>query len=292
MEHKLWQTLYRWIMAAAKTRRRAGVTYSDAWICLVFLWGVVHDRPRSWAVEPAHWPPAFQAHGFPSTATLSRRLKTASVRALLDAAWAACAPTGGERLVKWLDAKPLPVGSMSKDPDARWGQAAKAKAKGYKLFCLWGPGPRPVAWALAAMNADEATTAKEALLPRLEGGGYVLGDCAYDENALYDAAWARGHQLVAPRKRPGTGLGHRRHSPQRLRSVDLLEGRGREGRSAFAARLYALRTDVERRFSRLTVFGGGLGPLPAWVRRLHRVRLWVHAKLLIRAAADLSIQRT
>jgi hypothetical protein len=32
-------------------------------------------------------------------------------------------------------------------------------------------------------------------------------------------------------------------------------------------------------------FGGGLtSALPAFVRRLHRVRLWVHAKLLINAA--------
>ncbi|HEY7311236.1 MAG TPA: hypothetical protein VH643_17880, partial [Gemmataceae bacterium] len=28
-------------------------------------------------------------------------------------------------------------------------------------------------------------------------------------------------------------------------------------------------------------FAAGLGPLPAWVRRLHRVRTWVWAKLLI-----------
>jgi hypothetical protein len=32
-----------------------------------------------------------------------------------------------------------------------------------------------------------------------------------------------------------------------------------------------------------TSFAGGLGPLPAWVRRLPRVRTWVWAKLLINA---------
>jgi hypothetical protein len=31
-------------------------------------------------------------------------------------------------------------------------------------------------------------------------------------------------------------------------------------------------------------FAGGLGPLPAWVRRLRRVRLWAWAKLLINGA--------
>ena len=34
---------------------------------------------------------------------------------------------------------------------------------------------------------------------------------------------------------------------------------------------------------RHTHFGGGLAPLPNWVRTLGRVRLWVHAKLLIDA---------
>ena len=31
-------------------------------------------------------------------------------------------------------------------------------------------------------------------------------------------------------------------------------------------------------------FGGGLGPLPNWVRRLDRVTKWVWCKLLINAA--------
>jgi hypothetical protein len=40
------------------------------------------------------------------------------------------------------------------------------------------------------------------------------------------------------------------------------------------------RLAVERAFGNCTSFGGGLAP---WVRRLHRVRLWVQAKLLIDA---------
>jgi len=185
-------------------------------------------------------------------------------------------------LLKLIDAKPLPVGSMSKDPDARWGQAGQAKAKGYKLFALWGVGPMPLAWSVGPMNADEGHRAR-GLLPQLQGGGYVLGDSAFDENALYELAGAHHHQLVAPRKRPGAGLGHRRHSPWRLRSIALLEGVAGWGRSPFARQLYGCRTAVERRFSQVCSYGGGLGPLPAWVRRSHRVTLWVQAKLVIRA---------
>ena len=52
------------------------------------------------------------------------------------------------------------------------------------------------------------------------------------------------------------------------------------------------RDEVERIFSALTCFGGGLAPLPSWVRRLDRVQRWVtvkiiiyHARLFIRKAA-------
>ena len=39
--------------------------------------------------------------------------------------------------------------------------------------------------------------------------------------------------------------------------------------------------EVERFFACLGNTGFGLGPLPNWVRRLHRVTLWVAAKMLL-----------
>ena len=51
--------------------------------------------------------------------------------------------------------------------------------------------------------------------------------------------------------------------------------------SPFGKALYALRGDIERRFGNLTGFGGGLQPLPSWVRTPHRVALWVAAKLVL-----------
>lgn len=41
------------------------------------------------------------------------------------------------------------------------------------------------------------------------------------------------------------------------------------------------RGGIERNFSTLTCGGGGLGPLPAWVRSLARVRRWVGAKIAL-----------
>ncbi|MDZ4683462.1 MAG: hypothetical protein SH850_00140 [Planctomycetaceae bacterium] len=43
------------------------------------------------------------------------------------------------------------------------------------------------------------------------------------------------------------------------------------------------RCRIELAWGQATSFGGGLVPLPAWVRRHHRVRTWVWAKLLINA---------
>ena len=41
------------------------------------------------------------------------------------------------------------------------------------------------------------------------------------------------------------------------------------------------RDEVERAFGVLTSTAGGLGPLPAWVRTLGRVRRWVGAKIIL-----------
>ena len=88
---------------------------------------------------------------------------------------------------------------------------------------------------------------------RLGGAGYLVGDSSYDSNPLHKTASGRHHQVVAPPKKKGRGLGHRRHEPGRLRSRDLLAG-------AFGRALYATRSALERWFSRLE--GIGLGRLP------------------------------
>jgi hypothetical protein len=179
-----------------------------------------------------------------------------------------------------MDSKPLPVGSHSKDPDARYGRAAKGFARGYKLHTIWGGGPLPSAWCIRPMNVGDSTAAR-GVVKGLAGEGYLVGDSQYDSNPLYQAA-APGHQVVAPQKRPGKGLGHRPHHPARLRSLELLT-------KPFGEALLRSRKQIERDFGCLTNFGAGLSPLPNWVRRTHRVELWVQAKLLINAIRILSL---
>jgi Transposase DDE domain len=207
---------------------------------------------------------------------MSRRLHTTEVQRLLAKMEQRLAELDGGGWVMLVDGKPLLVGSHSKDPDAAWGRARRGWAKGYKLHAVYDGGSIPVAWEITPLNEAEPETAARLVLSIIGGGGYILGDKSYDSNPLHDAALAVGCQLVAERKRPNSGLGHRRHSPGRLRSIELL-------RQEFGQKLYAFRDQIERNFGWLTNHAGGLAPLPNWVRRIHRVRVWVQAKLLIHA---------
>lgn len=277
MERELWRRVYRLIRTLSRSgpagRTDGRKRHSDAAVALTFLWAALHDRPDSWACDERNWTGRRRPKPLPSQPTLSRRLRTAAVRGLLAAVEAAAG--GGLRpgLLAALDGKPLPVGGWSRDPDARSGRGAGQMAKGYKLYAAWGDGPLPCAWDVRPMNESEPAVAA-ALLPGVPGEGYLVADAVYDSNPLHDAAAAAGRQLLAPRKRPGCGLGHRRHSPHRLRSIELLS-------RPFGQGLLRLRDQIERHFARLTNPAGGLGPLPNWVRRLHRVRRWVQAKLIL-----------
>lgn len=303
MEGELWETVYRLVREEASRRPRAKrVVYSDAWVLAVFFWAAVHDRPVRWACRAENWPPQrLRWRGLPCEGTMSVRLRTLPVLQLLAAvldrlAALADGHAGASALalVRAVDGKPLPVGGHSKDRDADWGKgAAGGWEKGYKMFDVWAArGVVPDAWSLGPMGLPEPQVAREELVPRLEArgcGGYLAGDKLYDSNPLHERCGEAGLQLVAPRKRPGAGLGHRAggHSPRRLRSVELLED---PLRAPFGRGLYATRAAIERRLGNLCSFGGGLAPLPAWVRRPRRVARWVAAKLVINGLRQCRLQ--
>ena len=276
MERELWKVLY--VSACQLDKSWPRGLYKDCEIVGVFLWAVIHDRPTCWATDLKNWPKHWNTlMHVPSQSTMSRRLYSIGVGYLLDAVTKqyVLISTMATRWVKIADAKPLPIGGHSKDPDAEWGHSVRGPAKGYKIFAVWGNGPIPLTWRVAPMNESE-TKMTQRMLPDLQGGGYLLGDSIYDSNPLYALARQYNHQLVAPRKRPGTGLGHRSHDPDRLRAMNLLQTR-------FGKALMAEREHIEQQFAHLTNFGGGLAPLPNWVRRITRVCKWVQAKFLINA---------
>jgi hypothetical protein len=275
MQRERWSTLYRLAQRLGQPQS-AHQRFSTAWIAAVFFWAVICGQPVSWACLRENWPPELLGRRIlPDQSTMSRRLRLPETQQLLCELANAMRRRGRQPRIKIIDAKPLPIGGYSKDPDARWGRAAGAQGKGYKLYTIIDDDAVPLACVIKSMNVSEKKTAVE-LMQNLTGSGVLLGDSCYDASYLYDEAVTHNHLLIAPRARPNAGLGHHPNSPYRLLSMVLLK-------SHLGKAIHNRRVTIERFFAHLTNFSGGLGPLPQWVRRLHRVTLWVQTKLLINA---------
>ena len=285
MERELWKILSRQITAVDRQFPKGRYTHSVGRVVRVYMWSVLHDRPVDWACRRENWAGVRPPNVLPDQSRMSRRLKQGDTQEFLDELTRRLRDRPEYDLVKMLDGKPLVVARHSQDAHATFGYGAGGMCRGYKLHAIYGKTSAVLAWQVHPMNVGETTVARE-LIKKLSDEGYLLADCNYDRNPLYDLAHIHGHQLLAPRKKKNTALGHRRHSPQRLRSIALLEGGGR-----FGPNLFRKRGGIEGRFGNLCSFGGGLTCLPAWVRTLPRVRQYVHAKLLIRAARDTIIRQ-
>ena len=273
MERELWSQLYR--LAVECDRSKSNAFYRDWEIVVIYFWAVIHDRPTSWACDAANWEACTTPVRLPNQSTVSRRLRSSRVEQLIHSIFVSF--TAFTLLPKYLciDGKPLIVGDHSRDPDARNGHAGIGFAKGYKLHAIWGKGPIPLCFQVTSLNVGEAKVARD-LVSQIQHPAYIVGDKQYDSNPLHEVARARNCQLIAEQKRKGPIARNRKHSPARLRCFQILKTT--KGRL-----LLKYRDQIERRFGKLTCHGAGLGPLPAWVRTIHRVRLWVQAKLIINA---------
>jgi hypothetical protein len=280
MERELWPLLYCTVRDIARGFSQKYVQI-PSWVLIVtMLWASLHDRPVSWACRAANWETTrLRPWRLPSASTMSRRVDGEGAALLWQAVEQRLRDLSGTHpaLAAFLDGKPLPVSGVSKDCDACYGHGAGLNAKGYKLHTVWSTRTLPETWEVTPLNISEKVVARR-LIPPLSGGGYLLADGNYDANPLFDLAGAQGYQLVTPLPRGAKpGSGHHYQSPYRLRSIALMQ-------SPFGKRLYRCRTAIERSYGNATSFGGGMGPLPAWVRGLDRVRTWVWAKLLINAS--------
>jgi hypothetical protein len=272
MEGELWKHLLMMVAEVGQTVHSKRVHHSDACVVRVFLWAVLHDRPVRWACRAANWHPGQRRWARSSESTMSRRLRSDGVQAFLHVLYRRVQATWPPSWCKWIDALPLPVGGATRDPDARYGRAANTMAKGYKLYAICDARAGIEAWRVYAMNRNEKRVARE-LVPHRRSEGYLIGDGQYHASPLFEAAAAAGLQLISPKPR-GKGLGHRRQSPERLAGLARLE-------RPFGQALLQTRDGIERYFGQWGNFGAGLKPLPHWVRRLSRVRLWIHGKLII-----------
>jgi hypothetical protein len=279
MEHQLWKAIVAVLDSmgtAASTRFR----FSDQRIVEVYYWSVIHDRPVSWACQKKNWSLHLRKRDFPSSGTMSRRLRSARVVALLDQLENHVVAPKEPGLFWMMDGKPLPIGGCSKDRQAGYGRAASGKAKGYKLHALISPDGIVGKWRIAPMNKDERVIGERLVKSAPpEVMGYLVADGHYDSNPLHKECEKRGNlQLVTPRRfGAGKGLGHRKHTAGRLRSIEITEN----PYPKFGNQLRLDRIEIERQFGNLTNWGGGLACLPAWVRTHRRVRRWVQGKLVL-----------
>ena len=276
MDGELFRRLYKAVGAVASRAVGRRCTFSDFEVLLTFVVAALAQRPVSWACRRENWPLWCWRVNVPTPSTMSRRTRTKHFRLLLlrlDAALRAELPGSS---LKYLDGKPLLVAGHSKDPDARRGRACGGWANGYKFHAVVNACGAVEVFTVTALNAGEATVARELLLPACDlRGALLLADANYDSNALYAAVAVAGGRAVAPRRKPGTGLGHgREQHPDRLRAVAELEAT-----AGGAEDFRRLRLGVEQAFGLMTSLG--LGALPPWVRRLRRVRLWAMARVIV-----------
>jgi hypothetical protein len=290
MERQLWQEIIRLLAQSGKPRFSPHEDFSDDDILRVYFWAVVHDRPVSWACQRKNWELTLRKRKLPSNSTMSRRLRSPSVRErALALEKRLLRSTNDGQLVWFLDGKPLAISGCSKDRQAGYGRAAGGKAKGYKIHALVGADASIAAWRLAPMNIDERTMARRMLLVA-DIRGYVAADSNYDSNDLHAVCEGRGNlQLLTPRRYgPGRGHGHRKQTAGRMRSKAILENPYPD----FGEDLMAQRIAIEQRFGNLTNWGGGLTHLPPWARTYRRVYQWVQAKLIVNAVRRLLQQTT
>lgn len=278
MERELFSLLKRALGSIPAARRRpfkSSYTHRD--VLAVALWAALHDRPISWAVRRENWPWHDRVRPLPSGATMSRRLRDPVVASILNEVLARLRRRGeGERSLI-MDGRALVIANHSADPDAAFGYASGGKRNGYKLHAMCDALGNCRGFRVEPLKVSEQAVARD-LLTRLKPGEActLLADASYDSNELYEIAGRRGVQMFAERRyRHAKGVGHQRHSQHRLRALRLMK---KDPTITHARRF------IESCFGTQGNVVGGLGPLPNHVRRLHRVRLWVHLKLVIDAA--------
>ena len=282
MELEFWAVVSQAISQVSMTfRHHQRDVHPTSWIVRVHLWSVLHDRPTFWACRRENWTAQTRPPQMPDQSTMSRRMRRSDFDAFMDRLGQRLNGTVTPSLLKIVDGKPLELPNHTGDRDAKWGRGVSRMSIGYKLHVIYSAaGVMPDAFVITALNVCEKRMAAR-MIRRVKGGGYLAADGHYDAAWLFDLCRHHGHQLLCPRAKPGTGLGHHYQSPWRIRAIEMLEPPA--AINGFGSQLYKGRTAVERSFSNATCFGGGLTTLPSWVRRIWRVRRWVHGKLLINA---------
>jgi hypothetical protein len=267
--------------------------FADALIVAMYLWTVWHDRPLCWAADRSHYGLLFRPRKLPSVSQFTRRVKTDSVRLILQAVHEDLACTHLSSPVAYLDGKPLTVSPVSKDRQAKRGRVSGGFAKGYKLHAYVSEDGRIAMWSVMPLNVAEQTVAMALMTHAAENTPHLLApltmaDSNYDSAQLHKLLASVNSQLelltpLKGQKRVKGGTHHpvtlRQMGPERRKLVATWKAD-----AGLCRHVLRDRDDIERTFGILTCTAGGLGPLPAWVRTLERVRRWVGGKIALHHA--------
>lgn len=284
MDRDAWKLTLAAVKRAARRLPRPArrFAFADWLVVAMYLWAVAHDRPQSWACVRAHYTSLFRPRKLPSVSQFNRRVACERTRQLLLLVHQDLGGTLVPTAISYLDGKALPVGPCSKDPDAKRGKVYKGFAKGYKLHAWVTEDKRIPLWAVTALNVHESHVARLMFTcefaPRLSDRSLVVTDGNYDDHELHtDVAGSGGRLLPGMRGLGQHPVTQRQMGPARRECVAAWGGEA----APLARMVHRRRIAVEQTFSGLCSRGGGLGPLPAWVRRLTRVRRWVGAKIIL-----------
>ena len=127
MEHQLWKEIVARLHGFRKQKDGGRYRYDDVLVVKTWFWAALHDRPVSWACRPENWPFYERRTIKPSSATMSRRLRSASVKQLLAELERQVLAPRDQKLLWLLDGKPLAISGCSKDRQAGYGRATGGK---------------------------------------------------------------------------------------------------------------------------------------------------------------------
>ena len=288
MDKRIWSIITKAIVRVNRRIPRFGrrPCYSDVLIARMYFWCVWHDRPLCWAAHRQHYTAMFRPRRLPSRSQFCRRVRASRIERMIEAVNEELTRREHPAAVGFFDGKPLPVSGNTRDPEAKKGYAGGCFRHGYKLHAFATEDGRIRRFRVESMNTGEPNTARQ-LTDRIPPGCMVLADANYDSAKLYQAVRDRGAWLLTPLKGHAKSAQQLRYMPLARKGILQLW----EQDPQICKRTLKQRYEIERIFSALTSFGGGLSPLPGWVRRLERVRRWVaikiafyHARLLARRA--------
>lgn len=273
MDNHMWKVIYQTIRRADRSLPRWGrrPTYTDGLIVAMYIWSAWHDRPLCWSCDRRNDSSDFRPRKLPSVSQFCKRINTERCDAILPYLHEHLAGHDSLTELSFIDGRVMRVGPYTKDRDAKSGPAPGGMAKGYKIHAWGTQDGRISVWSVMPLNVNEKTVAGE-MLRYERASGIVLADGSYDAGWLYDAVDNDGGQRITPLPK-NVGCGHRPQSQARLRAAANWPHLG--------GYIYGERLPIERIFSHQSAYGGGLAPLPPWVRTLRRVRRWIGTKLII-----------